>query len=98
MPTIIAVATHKGGTGKTVTAMALSAALARGGHRTLLIDLDPQGHATLGLGLVVQPGSLTIRDAFSEPAVPLLTILKETHLPGLQIVPSHIGLERVTHH
>jgi chromosome partitioning protein len=98
MPTIVAVATHKGGTGKTVTAMALSAALARVGHRTLLVDLDPQGHATIGLGLVVQTGSLTIRDAFSEPVVPLLTILKETHLPDLHIIPSHIGLERVTHH
>jgi chromosome partitioning protein len=98
MPTIIAVATHKGGTGKTVTAMALSAAFARHGHRTLLVDLDPQGHASLGLGVEVQSGSLTLRDAFSELAVPLLTIQKQTHLPNLHVIPSDIRLERMTHH
>jgi hypothetical protein len=47
----IAIATHKGGTGKTVTAMALGAGLARAGKKTLLVDLDPQGHCSLGLGV-----------------------------------------------
>ena len=98
MPTIIAVATHKGGTGKTVTSMALSAALSLGGFRTLLIDLDPQGHATLGLGVEVRDGEPTIREAFSEPATPLSAIRKETHLSGLHLVSSDIRLERVTHH
>ena len=72
MPTIIAVATHKGGTGKTVTSMALGAALARANRRTLLIDLDPQGHATLGLGVEVHEGDPTLRDALSDPPTPLL--------------------------
>ena len=98
MLAIIAVATHKGGTGKTITSMALSAALARAGKRTLLIDLDPQGHATLGLGVEVQENEPTLRDAFSESTTPLSAIRKTTHLPSLDVVPSDIPLERVTHH
>src|SRR5580658_8385390 len=98
MSTIIAVATHKGGTGKTVTSMALSAALARAGRRTLLIDLDPHGHATLGLGVEVADDDSTIRDAFSDTVVPLARIQKNTDTPNLHVVPSDIRLERVTHH
>ena len=98
MPTIIAVATHKGGTGKTVTSMALSAALARAGKTTLLVDLDPQGHATLGLGVEVQEGEPTLRDAFSDPATPLIAIRKKTHIDALEVIPSDIRLERVTYH
>src|SRR4029434_5985985 len=60
----IAIATHKGGTGKTVTAMAVGAALARAGQRCLLVDLDPQGHSTLGLGMEIDDTEPTLRDFF----------------------------------
>ena len=53
---IIAVINQKGGVGKTTTAGNVAASLARAGRATLLIDLDPQAHATVGLGL---PHSLT---------------------------------------
>lgn len=98
MPTtIISVATHKGGTGKTVTAMALSSALARAGKQVLLIDLDPQGHSTLGLGVEVSDSDTTLRELFQEPPLPAHRVIKKTHLEGLDIIPSNIRLERIAH-
>jgi chromosome partitioning protein len=98
----IAVATHKGGTGKTLTSMALAAALARAGMSTLLVDLDPQGHSTLGLGVDVGPGQPTLRELLLEPAAPIGDVVMETAIgglaippvPPLRIVPSDIRVER----
>lgn len=90
----ISIATHKGGTGKTVTSMALSAALARRGKRVLLADLDPQGHSTIGLGVEANDGLPTVRDVFTEPPVPVHRILRHSGVPGLEILPSNIRLER----
>jgi len=95
MARIIAIATHKGGTGKTVTAMALGACLARMGKSVLLVDLDPQGHSTLGLGVELEETTPTLRDFFSDPGQPIQRVLHPTHLPGLDIVPSNIRLARV---
>jgi chromosome partitioning protein len=96
MAKTIAVATHKGGTGKTVTAMALGAGLARAGQRTLLVDLDPQGHCSLGLGIELDDKDLTLRDFFSEPtAFPLKRLLRPTPVAGLSIAPSTIRLAPV---
>jgi chromosome partitioning protein len=91
----IAIATHKGGTGKTVTAMAVGAAFARDGQRCLLVDLDPQGHSTLGLGMEIDDATPTLRDFFHEPPLPLSRVIRETHIAGLHIVPSNIRLARV---
>jgi chromosome partitioning protein len=91
----IAIATHKGGTGKTVTAMAVGAAFARAGQRCLLVDLDPQGHSTLGLGVEIDDTAPTLRDFFHEPPLPLSRVIRETHIAGLHIVPSNIRLARV---
>jgi len=91
----IAIATHKGGTGKTVTAMAVGAAFARAGQRCLLVDLDPQGHSTLGLGMEIDDTAPTLRDFFHEPPLPLSRVIRETHIAGLHIVPSNIRLARV---
>lgn len=98
MPAItISIATHKGGTGKTVTAMAISSALARSGKKTLLVDLDPQGHSTIGLGLEITDGAPTVRDIFTDPAVAVSKIIQRTHLEHLDILPSNIRLERAAH-
>jgi chromosome partitioning protein len=97
MTKTIAIATHKGGTGKTVTAIALGAGLARAGKRVLLVDLDPQGHCSLGLGIELNDSELTLRDFFSEPsAFPLKKIIKETHLTNLFIAPATIRLAPVS--
>src|SRR5438105_3807098 len=91
----IAIATHKGGTGKTVTAMALSAAFARASQPCLLVDLDPQGHSTLGLGVELAEGEPTLHVCFSEPPVPLSRVIRATHLPALHLAPANIRLARV---
>jgi chromosome partitioning protein len=93
--TTISIATHKGGTGKTVTAMALAAALARSGRRTLIVDLDAQGHSTLGLGIELNLTDLTLRDIFTDPPSPVSRIIRQTHNPDLDILPSNIRLERI---
>ncbi len=87
----IAICTHKGGTGKTVTAIALATGLARAGQRTLLIDLDPQGHCSLGIGVDVQQP--TIRNYFEQyPNLPLLETAQRTELENLDIIPSDLTL------
>ena len=85
----IAISTHKGGAGKTVTAMALGAALARKGKRCLLVDLDPQGHCALGLGIDLQDGHPTMNEFFQQfPSRALHDVIQPTHLETLDIAPS----------
>ena len=91
----ISIATHKGGTGKTVTAMALAAALARGDRKTLIVDLDAQGHSTLGLGIELNHHDPTLRDLFTDPPTPAARLIRQTHYPALDILPSNIRLERI---
>lgn len=93
--TVIAVAAHKGGVGKTVTATSLAAAFACEGDRTLLIDVDPQGHSTLGLGVEVGLESNTVLNLFAEPTVPASEVVCATSRDRLDIMPATIRLERV---
>lgn len=93
--TTISIATHKGGTGKTVTAMAVASALARAGHKVLIVDLDAQGHSTLGLGVELNEHDPTLRDIFTDPPTPAARVIRQTGCPGLDILPSNIRLERV---
>jgi chromosome partitioning protein len=88
----IAVCTHKGGTGKTVTALSLAAGFAQAGQRCLLVDLDPQAHSTIGIGLeAVEP---TLKDFFERhPALALSEVVQ--HAPenhNLHVVPSDLRL------
>ena len=84
-----ALANQKGGTGKTTTAINVSAALAARGKRVLLLDLDPQAHATLGLGISVDDGR-TIAETFLEE-VSLLDLVRIAP-GGFHMVPSALRL------
>ena len=75
MPQTLAICTHKGGTGKTVTALSLAAGFADSGQRCLLVDLDPQAHSTIGIGIdVTEP---TLKDYFERhPGIPLRDVIQ----------------------
>jgi chromosome partitioning protein len=91
-PRVITVTNQKGGVGKTTTAVSLGAALAERGLRVLLVDCDPQGNATSGLG--VRPAELS--ESIYDVIVlgqPLLEVAIEVReVPGLTLVPSNVSL------
>ena len=88
----IAITNLKGGCGKTTTSVNLAAALALKGYRTLLIDLDPQGHATLGFGVIPENRKRTIYDVIVNPKIPLQKALAQTNISKLLLAPSNVLL------
>jgi chromosome partitioning protein len=86
----IAVLNQKGGVGKTTTTVNLAAALAADGHRTLVLDLDPQAHATLHLGLMPGRSGPSLYEVLTD-GLPLAKIRREV-APNLFVVGSHIDL------
>ncbi|MFC1668108.1 ParA family protein [Chlamydiota bacterium] len=89
---IISIANQKGGSGKTTTAVNLGASLSTQSLRVLLIDLDPQGHSTIGIGIDPDELSTTIYDAIVKPPISIQAVIKKTYLCGLDIAPSNILL------
>lgn len=87
MPRIIAISNQKGGVGKTTTAVNLAAALARAGHPTLLVDLDPQGNASSGLGCPRDSVAFGIADVLLG-LEPLQRVLVPTGITGLMLAPA----------
>lgn len=91
MAKVIAIANQKGGVGKTTTAINLSASLAANDLKILLIDSDPQGNATTGLGVSKTEGRLTLYQALLGEAE-LANAIVHTEFEGLDIVPSDKNL------
>ncbi len=87
--------THKGGTGKTTSSISLAAGLARAGKKTLLIDLDPQGHSSLGLAAELAYDELNIADVLSDRRLSLEAVIRETAVPKLSLAPSNLRLASV---
>ena len=91
LPRILAVANQKGGVGKTTTTVNLGAALAEIGYRVLVIDLDPQGNATTGLGINGRNLEVSIYDVLLHET-PMEDCVEPTSLKNLFVVPATIDL------
>ena len=90
-PKIIAFANQKGGVGKTTTTLNLAAAFAEKGRKVLILDLDPQGNASTGLGSLADNREFTTYDVLSGGTVEDKYIIK-TETPNLYLVPSTVDL------
>jgi chromosome partitioning protein len=91
MPRIIAIANQKGGVGKTTTAVNLSAALAQLGEKVLLLDIDPQGNATSGIGIQKKEVKACIYDSLIN-GLPLERVVMPSQWENLAVIPATIQL------
>ena len=88
---IIAMCNQKGGVGKTTTAINMSAALAEYGRKVLLVDYDPQGALSAGLGIIAHD-EVTIYELMLDSNIDPKTAIKHTAIPGLDVIPANIEL------
>jgi len=89
---IVAVVNQKGGCGKTTSAINTSAAFAELGKRGLVVDFDPQGHTTIGLGVDANALDKTLYDVLARPGTRLADIVAPTSVAGLDLAPCNVLL------
>ncbi len=94
LPRVLAIANQKGGVGKTTTAINLGTALAAVGERVLIVDMDPQGNASTGLGVRKAIRGVSIYDVIVD-GFPIEEAAVETAVPGLKLVPSDADLSGI---
>jgi chromosome partitioning protein len=89
---VIALCNQKGGVGKTTTTINLGAAIAEYGRRVLLVDFDPQGALSVGLGVNPHELDRTVYNLLMDRGVTAEDVLLKTNVPGLDLLPSNIDL------
>ena len=89
---VISMCNQKGGVGKTTSTINLGAALAEYGRKVLLVDLDPQGALSAGLGVPHHELAHTVHNLMIEPRVGIEEVLIHTRVDGLDLIPSNIDL------
>jgi chromosome partitioning protein len=89
---VVAICNQKGGVGKTTSTINLGAALAEYGRRVLLVDFDPQGALSVGLGLAAQHLEHSVYNLIMEQRVGADEVIQPTSVPGMDLLPSNIDL------